>query len=36
MSIIQPIIVAGGLMLLMILGYVAFAGKSPAKEGHRR
>lgn len=36
MSIIQPIIVAGGLMLLMILGYLALAGKSPAKEGHRR
>lgn len=36
MSIIQPIIVASGLMMLMILGYLAFSGKSPVKEGQRR
>lgn len=36
MSIIQPIIVAAGLMALMVLGYLAFSGKSPAKESQRR
>jgi tight adherence protein B len=36
MSIIQLLLVGGGLMLLMVLGYVALNGKSPAKEGQRR
>ena len=36
MNLLQLAIVAGGLMTLMILGYLAFTGKSPAKEGHRR
>ena len=30
MSIIQPIIVAAGLMALMVLSYLAFSGKWPA------
>ena len=36
MNIIQLLLVGGGLMTVMVLGYLAFAGKSPAKEGHRR
>jgi tight adherence protein B len=32
----QLVLVAGGLMALMTLGYLAIAGKSPAKEGQRR
>ena len=36
MTIIQLLLVAGGLMGLMILGYVLLNGKSPAKEGQRR
>ncbi|KLI64255.1 type II secretion system F family protein [Aurantiacibacter marinus] len=36
MNIIQLVLVAGGLMGLMILGYVLMNGKSPAKEGQRR
>lgn len=32
----QLVLVAGGLMALMTLGYLAMAGKSPAKEGQRR
>ena len=36
MNIFQLLIVSAGLMTLMVLGYVAFAGKSPAKEGQRR
>ena len=36
MNIIQLLLVAGGLMGLMILGYVLMNGKSPAKEGQRR
>lgn len=36
MGIMQLILVAGGLMLLMVLGYLALSGKSPAKEGQRR
>ncbi|MGB3795533.1 MAG: type II secretion system F family protein [Alteraurantiacibacter sp.] len=36
MSIIQLVLLAGGLMGLMILGYMAFTGTSPAKEGQRR
>jgi tight adherence protein B len=32
----QLMLVAGGLMALMILSYLALAGKSPAKEGQRR
>jgi tight adherence protein B len=35
-SIMQLVLVAGGLMALMTLGYLAIAGKSPAKEGQRR
>lgn len=36
MNIIQLLLVGGGLMTIMVLGYLAFAGKSPAKEGQRR
>ena len=36
MSIIQLLLVGGGLMALMVLGYLALSGKSPAKEGQRR
>src|SRR5687768_17668599 len=36
MSILQLLLVAGGLMALMIVGYVVLNGKSPAKEGQRR
>lgn len=36
MNIIQLVLVAGGLMGLMILGYVLMNGKTPAKEGQRR
>ncbi|KLE33781.1 type II secretion system F family protein [Aurantiacibacter luteus] len=36
MTIIQLLLVAGGLMGLMILGYLAMTGKSPTKEGQRR
>jgi tight adherence protein B len=36
MSIIQLLLVGGGLMALMVLGYLALAGKSPAKESQRR
>jgi tight adherence protein B len=36
MTIIQLLLVAGGLMALMILGYVVLTGKSPAKESQRR
>ena len=36
MTIIQLLLVAGGLMALMIIGYMAVTGKSPAKEGQRR
>jgi tight adherence protein B len=36
MSIIQVFLVAVGLLTLMILGYLAVSGKSPAKESQRR
>src|SRR5688572_10602675 len=36
MNIIQLLLVGGGLMTVMVLGYLAFAGKSPAKESQRR
>jgi tight adherence protein B len=36
MNIIQLLLVGGGLMTVMVLGYLAFVGKSPAKEGQRR
>src|SRR6478735_4924986 len=36
MNIIQLLLVGGGLMTVMALGYLAFAGKSPAKESQRR
>jgi tight adherence protein B len=36
MDILQLLLVSGGLMTLMVLGYLAFAGKSPAKEADRR
>jgi tight adherence protein B len=36
MSIFQLVLVSGGLMLLMVLGYLGLAGKSPAKEAERR
>lgn len=36
MNLIQLLLVAGGLMGLMILGYVLMSGKSPGKESQRR
>ena len=36
MSIIQLLLVGGGLMALMIIGYVVLSGKSPGKESQRR
>jgi tight adherence protein B len=36
MNIFQLLLVGGGLMTVMVLGYLAFAGKSPAKESQRR
>jgi tight adherence protein B len=36
MGILQPLLLAGGLMALMILGYAALSGKSPSKESQRR
>ena len=36
MNIIQLLLLGGGLMTAMVLGYFALAGKSPAREGHRR
>ena len=36
MSMIQLVLVGGGLMALMVLGYLLLNGKSPAKEGQRR
>jgi tight adherence protein B len=36
MNIIQLLLFGGGLMAVMVLGYFALAGKSPAKEGQRR
>ncbi len=36
MSIVQLLLIAVGLMSFMVLGYLAFSGPSPAKEGTRR
>ena len=36
MNIFQLLLVGAGMMTVMVLGYLAFAGKSPAKEGNRR
>jgi tight adherence protein B len=36
MTIIQLLLVGGGLMALMILGYLVVSGKSPVKESQRR
>jgi len=36
MSIFQLLLFGGGLMALMVVGYVALSGKSPAREGQRR
>jgi tight adherence protein B len=36
MDILQLVLVIGGLISLMVLVYVAFAGKSPGKEANRR
>ena len=36
MNMIQLLLIAGGLLCFMVLGYLAFAGPSPAKEGARR
>ena len=36
MDILQLLLIAGGLMAFMLLGYLAFAGPSPAKESARR
>ncbi|WP_120076884.1 type II secretion system F family protein [Aurantiacibacter odishensis] len=36
MSIVQLLLIAGGLMALMVLGYVLMSGASPAKESQRR
>ena len=36
MGIVQLLLVGGGLFALIVLLYLAFAGKSPGKESHRR
>jgi tight adherence protein B len=36
MSIVQLLLIAGGLMAFMVLGYLALSGPSPQKEGMRR
>jgi tight adherence protein B len=36
MSIIQLLLLGGGVLALMVLGYVALTGKSPVKESQRR
>ncbi|WP_336985850.1 type II secretion system F family protein [Altererythrobacter aquiaggeris] len=36
MTILQLLLIAGGLMAIMVLGYTAFAGPSAGKEGQRR
>ena len=36
MNIIQLLVIACGLMMIMVMGYVAFSGPSQAKEGNRR
>jgi tight adherence protein B len=36
MNIIQLVLVGGGLMALMVVGYLALSGKSPGKESQRR
>jgi tight adherence protein B len=36
MSITQLLLIGGGLMALMVLGYMVLSGKSPAKESQRR
>jgi len=36
MSIIQLLLVGGGLMALMVIGYLVLSGKSPVKESQRR
>ena len=36
MTIFQLLLIAGGLMALMVVGYVVLNGKSPAKESQRR
>jgi tight adherence protein B len=36
MSVIQLVLIAGGLMALMVIGALAFGGRSPAKESQRR
>ena len=36
MNIVQLVLFAVGLMTVLVLGYIAFAGPSPAKEGARR
>jgi tight adherence protein B len=36
MSVIQLVLFAGGLMTLMVIGALAFGGRSPAKESQRR
>ncbi|MGH6785687.1 MAG: type II secretion system F family protein [Novosphingobium sp.] len=36
MSIVQLLLIAGGLMTFMVLGFMALSGPSPAKEGARR
>ena len=36
MSIVQLLLIAGGLLALMVMGYVLMTGSSPAKESQRR
>lgn len=36
MSILQLLLLAGGIMTLMVIGYMLVTGSSPAKEGQRR
>jgi len=36
MNLMQMVLFAGGLMTLMVIGFFAFSGRSPSKEGQRR
>ena len=36
MSVIQLVLLAGGLMTLMVIGALVFSGRSPGKESQRR
>ena len=36
MNLMQMVLLAGGVMTLMVIGFFAFSGRSPSKEGQRR